>query len=69
MLSIVGISTLVYGLIEAPDKGWAAPVTLGAFAIAGVVLTIFVFWELHVDEPMLDIRFFRNPASAPAAAG
>ena len=61
VLSIVGISTLVYGLIEAPDKGWAAPVTLGAFAIAVVVLTLFVLWELHVDEPMLDMRFFRNP--------
>ena len=30
--------------------------------IAFVVLTVFVFWELHTDEPMLDMRYFRNPA-------
>ncbi len=69
VLSIVGISTLVYGLIEAPDKGWGAPVTLASFAIAAVVLTIFVFWELHVDEPMLDIRFFRNASFSTGSSG
>ena len=36
--------------------------TLAAFAIAVVVLTLFVLWELHTDEPMLDMRYFRNPA-------
>ena len=32
------------------------------------MLTVFVLWELHTDEPMLDMRYFRNPASARAAA-
>ena len=62
LLSIVGVSALVYGFIEAPDKGWVAPVTIGAFAVAAVVLTLFVLWELHTDSPMLDMRYFRNPA-------
>jgi EmrB/QacA subfamily drug resistance transporter len=62
LLSIVGVSTLVFGLIQAPDEGWGAPVTLGAFAVAAIVLAAFVAWELHTDEPMLDIHFFRNPA-------
>ena len=62
LLSIVGVSTLVFGLIQAPDEGWGAPVTLGAFAVAAIVLTAFVVWESHTDEPMLDIHFFRNPA-------
>src|SRR5205085_4520800 len=61
LLSIVGVSTLVFGLIQAPDEGWGAPVTLGAFAVAGIVLTLFAAWELHTDEPMLDMRYFRNP--------
>jgi EmrB/QacA subfamily drug resistance transporter len=62
LLSIVGVSALVYGFIEAPDKGWTAPVTLGAFAVAAVVLAVFVFWELHTENPMLDMRYFRNPS-------
>ena len=69
LLSIIGIVSLVYGLIEAPDKGWAAPVTLAAFGVAAVALAAFVFWELHVDEPMLDIRYFRKPAFAVGTSG
>jgi len=42
LLSIVGISSLVYGLIQAPQNGWSSPGTLGAFAIAFVVLLAFV---------------------------
>jgi len=69
VLSIIGISTLVYALIEAPDKGWLAPATLGAFGVAATVLAFFVVWELRVDEPMLDIRFFRNPSFSTGSGG
>jgi EmrB/QacA subfamily drug resistance transporter len=69
VLSIVGISSLVYGLIEAPDSGWGSATTLTAFAIAAVVLTLFVLWELHVDEPMLDMHFFRNAAFSTGTGG
>jgi EmrB/QacA subfamily drug resistance transporter len=69
VLSIVGIVALVYGLIEAPDKGWASVTTLGSFAVAAVVLVLFVLWELRVDEPMLDIRLFRVPAFSVGSGG
>jgi len=69
VLSIVGIGALVYGLIEAPAKGWGSPSTLGAFAIAVVVLTAFALWELRVEEPMLDIRYFKNPAFSTGTGG
>ncbi len=69
VLSIIGIVALVYGLIEAPDKGWTSPVTLLAFAIAIIVLTLFVLYELRIDEPMLEIRFFKNPAFSTGSGG
>jgi MFS transporter, DHA2 family, multidrug resistance protein len=68
-LSIVGIVALVYGLIQAPAEGWASGQTLAAFAIAAVVLTVFVLWELRSEEPMLDIRYFRNPAFSTGTGG
>ena len=40
-----------------------------AFAIGVVVLALFVLWELHVDEPMLDMRYFRNPAFSTGTGG
>jgi EmrB/QacA subfamily drug resistance transporter len=68
-LSIVGIVALVYGLIQAPTEGWASGRTLTAFALAVVVLTVFVLWELRAEEPMLDIRYFRNPAFSTGTGG
>ena len=58
--SIVGITVLVWAIIEAPTYGWTDPVTLGAFAVAAVVLTAFVIRELRCEAPMLDIRIFTN---------
>jgi EmrB/QacA subfamily drug resistance transporter len=69
LLSIIGIVSIVYGLIEAPNKGWGSPSTLIAFGIGAVVLVGFVVWELSVDEPMLDIRFFRNGAFSTGTTG
>ena len=61
VLSIAGLGTLIYAIIEAPNKGWGSPSTMIAFLIAAVVLGAFIAWELHASEPMLDLRFFRNP--------
>jgi EmrB/QacA subfamily drug resistance transporter len=67
-LSIVGLSTLVYGLIEAPAEGWTSTPTLTAFGVAAAVLAAFAAWELHVKDPMLDVRLFRV-ARFSAASG
>ncbi len=69
VLSIIGISTLVYGLIEAPANGWGSTTTLVSFAISFVVLGLFAMWELRIDEPMLDLHYFRNPAFSTGTTG
>lgn len=69
VLSIVGVVAVVYALIEAPERGWTAPLTLAAFGVGAVVLLAFVVWELHTDEPMLDVRFFENRAFSTGTAG
>src|SRR4051812_44539894 len=61
VLSIAGLASLVYGIIEAPDNGWTSTQTLVTFAIAIVILVGFVLWELRAKEPMLDLGYFRNP--------
>lgn len=60
LLSIVGLATLLFGIIEGPEKGWSHPLVLGAFGAGLLLLVAFVAWELHTDHPMLDMRFFRN---------
>ena len=61
LLSIAGLASLVYGIIEAPEHGWTSTQTLVTFAVAAVVLAAFVWWELRASEPMLDLGYFRNP--------
>src|SRR4051795_6835736 len=55
VLSIVGLSALVYGIIEAPDHGWGSTQTLVTFGVALGVIGGFVAWELKAEEPMLDL--------------
>ena len=67
VLSIIGLTTLLYGIIEAPSVGWTAPQTLGCFGAAIVVLGAFGLWERYSDHPMLDIAFFKNPRFTAAS--
>jgi EmrB/QacA subfamily drug resistance transporter len=59
-LSVAAIGTLVFTIIEAPEVGWLTGQTLGGFAVAAVLLVVFVRWERRVDQPMLDVDLFRN---------
>ena len=61
LTSIVGLSFLLYAIIEVPTKGWGDPVIVAAAGAAAAVLGAFVAWERHTPEPMLDVRFFANP--------
>ena len=67
-LSIVGLTALVWSIIEAPERGWTSSAVIGGFALAVVVLAAFVRWELRRDEPMLDLRFFTNARFTAASA-
>ena len=58
LLSIVGFSALLFGIIEGPELGWTAPVTILAFVVAVVCLVGFVFYERWNDHPMLDMAYF-----------
>jgi EmrB/QacA subfamily drug resistance transporter len=61
LLSIVGLGTLIYGIIEAPNRGWLSMPTALTFVLTVVILGAFAGWELRATDPMLDLRFFRNP--------
>lgn len=60
LLSIAGLGTLVFGLIEAPHWGWTSTGTIVAIGAGLALLALFVAWELRTPEPMLDMRLFRD---------
>ncbi|HYC80272.1 MAG TPA: MFS transporter, partial [Solirubrobacterales bacterium] len=59
VLSALALSTLVFAIIEGPERGWGDPLTVAAFAAAAVLGLAFVAGELRRDEPLLDPRLFR----------
>ena len=63
-LIVVMLGSLTYAIIEGPGLGWHAPEIMALFAVAAVSLAVFVAYEAHRTEPVLDPRFFR---SAPFA--
>ena len=67
-LSIVGLGSVLYAIIEAPTHGWTGGPTLVAAGIGLVFLLLFAAWELRTPYPMLDLRFFKNPRFSSAAA-
>jgi EmrB/QacA subfamily drug resistance transporter len=58
LLSVTGLAALVFGTIEGPERGWSDATTLAALLGGLVGVALFVVWELHRDEPMLDPRNF-----------
>ena len=46
-----GLSSLVYAITQAGQKGWLAAETIGVFGASLVLLAAFVAWELRHPEP------------------
>lgn len=58
LLFAPGIALALYGVNESSVRGWASGTTIG-FIVAGIaVLAVWVAWELYVDKPLINIRFF-----------
>ncbi|WP_331767152.1 MFS transporter [Embleya sp. NBC_00896] len=67
VLGVLGIGSLVFALVEGPAQGWVSPRVLTAAVVALVALIAFVCVERRVEQPMLDVGFFRDRVVAAAA--
>jgi len=60
VLSVGGMVSLLYGIIESAEYGWTSPRVLGAFVAAVVLLVGFVLWERRAEHPMLPMSLFAD---------
>jgi MFS family permease len=51
---------LVYDLVSAPGRGWAAPPTLALFAAVAALLAAFVYVERRVPHPLIRLAILRK---------
>ena len=59
-LSSSALLALLLGITNAHRTGWTSLPILGAVAAFVVLLAAFIWWELRIASPMLDLRLFRR---------
>ncbi|MFI5587481.1 MFS transporter [Amycolatopsis sp. NPDC051758] len=64
-----GSLLLVFGVVEAPEIGWAAPRTLITFAVAVALLVTFVLIEKRSAHPLLRLGILKSGPLARANLG
>lgn len=67
VLSMAGVSLLVFVIIEAPLKGLGDSLIVVALTASVLMLVAFAWWELTTPTPMLDLSLFRNPRFSVAS--
>jgi EmrB/QacA subfamily drug resistance transporter len=66
VLVTTGMLSLVYGIIEAPDRGWTSARTVGALATGVVLLVGFVINETQHPHPLAPLSILRVRGLAAA---
>ncbi|HEX5498459.1 MAG TPA: MFS transporter, partial [Thermomicrobiales bacterium] len=60
-LATIGLGSLVFGLIEAPARGWTDPLVVAGLIVGVLALTAFVVAETRVPRPLTPPALFRSP--------
>ncbi|MBD2866150.1 multidrug efflux MFS transporter [Paenibacillus sp. IB182363] len=63
VLSTLGFGGIVYGFSSSGEGhgGWSSPQVYGTVLVGAVALLLFVFRQLRVREPLMDLRAFQFP--------
>ncbi|TNJ64562.1 multidrug efflux MFS transporter [Paenibacillus hemerocallicola] len=61
LLSSIGFGGIVYGFSQAGEGSWSEPEVFGAIIAGGVSITLFIWRQLVVKEPILELRVFKYP--------
>jgi len=69
VLSLLGTSLLLWGIIEGPTKGWGSRLILSALGGSMVLVALLVTWERRTTHPMIEFSFFRSRRFSTAIAG
>ncbi|MBP2328942.1 MFS family permease [Kibdelosporangium banguiense] len=63
-LFVPALAAILYSVTESQTSGWGDPVVLGGIAIGVVVGVFWVWWELRVPKPLLNLRLLAKPRYA-----
>lgn len=61
LLSSIGFGGIVYGFSQAGKNSWSEPEVYGMIIVGGMSLILFIWRQLTVKAPMLELRVFKYP--------
>jgi len=60
VVSTIGFGSLLYGISEVGTYGWGDIRVIACLLIAAIALTVFVLYELKKENPLLQMRVFKD---------
>lgn len=67
VLSTFAFGGLLYGFSSASTIGWGDPVVIVSIIIGAIAFVWFIHRQLHIDEPLLQLRALKTPTFAYSA--
>ena len=69
VLCAVACFSILLALSEGQTYGWGSQFIITLLALSCFSLLLFVIWELHTEQPMLDVRLFKNAVLTVSVLG
>ncbi|MDR6551775.1 MFS transporter [Paenibacillus qinlingensis] len=69
LTSVIGMTALAFGFVQAASAGWESPDVWGSIAIGGISLAAFVWIEARAKEPITPLRLFASRTRSGAYLG
>ncbi len=66
ILVITFLVSVVFGIIEGPNRGWASPLIAGCFVIAASTLIALVRYDRRHRQPLVQVGLFTTASFAGA---
>jgi EmrB/QacA subfamily drug resistance transporter len=63
------VAIFVFGVVEAPARGWTHPVVWSCMSVGVLLAIAFTVVELRRRHPLLDVRLFARPDFATGSVG
>ncbi|MGO2637462.1 MAG: MDR family MFS transporter [Enterococcus viikkiensis] len=67
LLSTVGFGSLLYGFSSVGNDGWGSLKVISFLVVGVIVIGLFVWRQLHLEHPFLELRVFKSPIFTIAA--
>lgn len=67
LLSTIGFGSLLYGFSSVGNDGWGSAKVISFLVVGVIVIGLFVWRQLHLEHPFLELRVFKSPTFTIAA--